>query len=203
MSATRLVSAAAALVLAAALALFAADVRAWRGTLRADDLRFRIDDRPAPAWSTSTRLPSGLSRVLLGVDDDVALRQAVAAFRTARRAPEGFVRRHARGQAEAALAAAAADGGTRRQASQASNLLGVLAFTDATTGQRSSTPVERSLAAFENAVRLDPANAAAKYNLELLLRLLEARGQRIGPNPGPGPRGGRRGGGSGTPGRGY
>jgi hypothetical protein len=202
--ASRLVLAAAALAVAALFALLAADVRTWRETLRADDLGFRLDAGPAPGWDTETLLPSGLSRRLLGVDDDRALRRAMAAFRAAHRARDSFVRRHARGEAEAALAGAAADGGAPWQASQASDLLGVLAFADATTGRRRAAPVERSLAAFQNAVRLDPANGAAKYNLELLLRLLEARGERTGPNPAPGPRGGgQRGAGSGTPGRGY
>jgi hypothetical protein len=127
-------------------------------------------------------------------------------FRTARTvgdAGSNFERRHLRGDAEAALAAVAADE-DRSKSSQALNLLGILTFADATTGRRTAAPVERSLAAFQNAVRLDPGNIAAKANLELLLRLLQARGQRIGPNPGPGPRaGGRRGAGGGTPGRGY
>jgi hypothetical protein len=202
--ATRLAAAAAALALAALLALLAADVRTWRATFQADDLRFRAAEGASPDWRATTLLPARLSRGLLGVDDDRALRQAVAAFRTARGARSGFVRRHARGEAEAALSAVAADDGSRRQASQASDLLGVLAFADATTGRRSATPVERSVAAFRNAVRLDQGNEAAKYNLELLLRLLEARGQRIGPNPAPGPRaGGQRGAGAGRPGRGY
>jgi len=201
--APRLAAAAAAIVLAAALALLAADARAWRDALRADDLRYRLDAGPAPAWDTSTLLPAGLARGLLAVEDDRALRQAVAAFRAAHVARGGFVRPRVRGQAEAALARVA-EGGTHAQASQASDLFGVLAFTDSTSGRRAAPAVERSLAAFQNAVRLDPGNASAKYNLELLLRLLEARGRRSGPNPAPGPRAsGRRGAGTGTPGQGY
>ena len=71
--------------------------------------------------------------------------------------------------------------GSRKQASQASNLLGVLTFADATSGRRAATPVERTVAAFREAVRLDLDNDMADTNLELLLRLLEARGERIGP----------------------
>ena len=108
-----------------------------------------------------------------------------------------------RGAAEAALADVAASNDAPAHASQAFDLLGILAFSDSTSGRR-ATPVERSLAAFDNAVRRDPGNTAAKYNLELLLRLLEAEGERRGPNPTPGPRGsGRRGAGTGTPGQGY
>ncbi len=202
MRTSRVVAAAAALVLAAVLALLAADVRAWRDTMRADDLRFQLAAQPAPDWDTSTLLPSGVSRGVLEVDDDRALRRGVAAFRAADQA-RGFARPRVRGAAEAALAEVAAGEGAAAQASQAFDLLGILAFSDSTSGRR-ATPVERSLSAFENAVRRDSGNTAAKYNLELLLTLLEAEGVRRGPNPAAGPRGsGRRGAGTGTPGQGY
>ncbi|MEP7334687.1 MAG: hypothetical protein ABI717_02805 [Actinomycetota bacterium] len=202
MRASRLIAAGLALVIAAVLALLAADVRAWRDTMRADDLRFQLSGASESDWDTATLLPRGVSRGMLDVDDDRALRRGVAAFRAADRA-RGFARPRVRGAAEAALAEVAAGGGAPAQASQAFDLLGILAFSDSTSGRR-ATPVERSLAAFENAVRRDPDNTAAKYNLELLLRLLEAEGERRGPNPAPGPRGsGRRGAGTGTPGQGY
>lgn len=202
----RLVLAFAAAVAAVFLALFAADMRTWRETMRADDVRFRADASSFPHWRASTTLPSGWSERLLGVGDDRALREAIASFRLAHARGDvtsALQRRKQRGEAEAALAAVVANG-DRRQASRASNLLGILAFTDATTGRSTAAPVDRSLAAFQNAVRLDPENVAAKANLELLLRLLEARGQRIGQNPSSGTRGGgRRGAGGGVPGRGY
>lgn len=202
MRVSRLLLAALALVLAAVFALLAADVRAWRDTMRADDVRFRLTRSPETDWNTSTLLPAGVSRGALDVDDDRALRRGVAAFRAADQA-RGFARPRVRGAAEAALADVAGGGGEPAQASQAFDLLGILAFSDSTSGRR-ATPVERSLAAFENAVRRDPGNTAAKYNLELLLRLLDAEGERRGPNAAPGPRGGgRRGAGTGTPGQGY
>jgi hypothetical protein len=200
--ASRLIAAGVALVLAAVLALLAADVRTWRDTMRADDLRFQLSASSKADWETSTLLPSGVARSVLEVDDDRELRRGVAAFRAADRA-RGFSRSRVRGAAEAALAGVAASSDAPAHASQAFDLLGILAFSDSTSGRR-ATPVERSLAAFDNAVRRDPENTAAKYNLELLLRLLEAEGERRGPNPTPGPRGsGRRGAGTGTPGQGY
>jgi len=196
------IAAALTLVLAAVLALLAADVRAWRDTMRADDVRFQLSGSSGSDWNTSTLLPPGVSRAVLDVDDDRALRRGVAAFRAADRA-RGFARPRVRGAAEAALAGVAGGGGEPAQASQAFDLLGILAFSDSTSGRR-ATPVERSLAAFESAVRRDPDNTAAKYNLELLLRVLAPEGERRGPNPAPGPRdGGRRGAGTGTPGQGY
>ena len=202
MRTSRLIAAVLALVLAAALALLAADVRTWRDTMRADDLRFQLSASAAADWDTSTLLPSGVARSVLDVDDDRGLRRGVAEFRAADRA-RGFTRSRVRGAAEAALADVAASNDAPAHASQAFDLLGILAFSDSTSGRR-ATPVERSLAAFDNAVRRDPGNTAAKYNLELLLRLLEAEGERRGPNPTPGPRGsGRRGAGTGLPGQGY
>jgi hypothetical protein len=199
---SRLIAAGVALVLAAVLALLAADVRTWRDTMRADDLRFQLSASAKADWGTSTLLPSGVARSVLEVDDDRELRRGVAAFRAADRA-RGFSRSRVRGAAEAALAGVAASSDATAHASQAFDLLGILAFSDSTSGRR-ATPVERSLAAFDNAVRRDSENTAAKYNLELLLRLLEAEGERRGPNPTPGPRGsGRRGAGTGTPGQGY
>jgi hypothetical protein len=199
---SRLIAAGLALVLAAVLALLAADVRSWRDTMRADDLRFQLSASTAADWDTSTLLPPGVARRVLDVDDDRELRRGVAAFRAADRA-RGFSRSRVRGAAEAARAAVAASNDASAHASQAFDLLGILAFSDSTSGRR-ATPVERSLAAFDNAVRRDPGNTAAKYNLELLLRLLEAEGERRGPNPTPGPRGsGRRGAGTGVPGQGY
>ena len=202
MRASRLIAAGLALVLAALLALLAADVRSWRDTMRADDLRFQLSASTEADWDTSTLLPAGVARRVLDVDDDRELRRGVAAFRAADRA-RGFSRSRVRGAAEAALADVAASSDAAAHASQAFGLLGILAFSDSTSGRR-ATPVERSLAAFDNAVRRDPGNTAAKYNLELLLRLLEAEGERRGPNTAPGPRGnGRRGAGTGTPGQGY
>ena len=206
MRASRVAAAAGAIVLAAALLLVAADVRRWRATMRADDLAFRAGANPS--WSVGELLPFGLSRRMLAVDDDRALRQAMVRFRRAPGAravlEPGFARR-ARGDAEVALAQAA-ERSQGAQASQADDLLGVLAFSDSTSGGAGgrASPVERSIAAFETAIRLDRDNASAKYNLELVLRLVRARGHRPNSGPSPGTRGsGRRGAGGGTPGRGY
>lgn len=204
MRAIRLVAAALCTALAVAAALLSADARAWRDAMRDGDVRYAAGGLPAPKWDASTALPSGLSRAILEVDDDRALREAALQFRRATRGSNDALRkRRERAIAEAQLLEVASSG-SRKHASQASNLLGVLTFADATSGRRAATPVERTVAAFREAVRLDPDNADAKTNLELLLRTLQSRGQRIGPNPNPGPRGtGRHGAGTGAPGRGY
>ena len=201
----RLGIAALLLAMAVLVVLLATDVRAWHDGLREGDARFAAG---APGrWEADERL-DGLARRALGIDDDRAERRALSLSRAARQGGEelgaGLERQAARGAAEAALAdvAESADPG---RAAQASVLLGVIAFSDPRTGgPEEPTPSERTLAAFEQAHRLDPGNEQAKYDLELLLRLLEARGERPGAAPGAGPRaGGQRGAGAGTPGRGY
>jgi hypothetical protein len=84
-------------------------------------------------------------------------------------------------------------------------MLGILAFADSRpVGPSAPAPVDQSVGAFQAAVRADPTNEAAKYNLELLLRRLVAKGTRRGPNgSASGPSLGRNGASGGLPGHGY
>jgi hypothetical protein len=201
----QLAGAAAAAVLAAVALLLAADLRRWGDSVAAGDAR--LEQAPGRVeWEADVALPGDAARRLLSVDDDLEWRRALAAYLVASRTPRGFDagerRVRARSSAEALLGEVVATSAGSR-ASQAENLLGVLVHgtgrvADGATGE------DRALAAFETAVRLDPGNADARFNLELMLRRAEARGTREGPNAGSGPRGrGRRGAGAGLPGRGY
>ena len=72
-------------------------------------------------------------------------------------------------------------------------------------GRSPPAPIDQSVADFQAAVRLDPTNADAKFNLELLLRQLVAQGRSAGTElrqrrP---VEEARRGAGGGLPGRGY
>lgn len=192
-------------VLAALAALLAADVRAWPDAFRSGDARYATS--PAAAhWHASAALPGVAT--LLGVGDDVAARRAIRLFRLTYRVhgtlDTQLARQGARAQAELALADVARSRDPRR-AAQASDLLGVLAFSDlASGGGTNPDQADRALSAFANAVRLDPADAAAKVNLELVLRLFRAHGARTGATTGAGRNGeGRRGAGTGIPGSGY
>ena len=206
MRAGRLILAGAALLVAGVLLILAADVLRWSDTFGDDDAALAAGR--SPSWQADARIPGGVARRALGVDDDRALRRAIVSYRGAAGKGDSLepsTQRRKRAEAEVALADVAA-AGSPAQASQASNLLGILLFADATTNGAlgRSTPVERSIGAFENAVTAQRTNEAAKYNLELVLRLLEARGVRPGGTPSAGPRGaGQRGAGGGTPGRGY
>jgi hypothetical protein len=183
------------LLLAALLAAATHDVRAWRDVLRGDDVR------AARTW-----LPSDPVGSALAVDDELALRRSVRAFRVAYTTGRGFdngvTRATRRSVAEVQLADVAAHG-SAEDASQAGNLLGVLVVgSGRVTG--GITADDRARSTFETAIRRDPANVAAKYNLELLLRRTRATATREGPGSGSGALGhGLRGAGSGTPGRGY
>jgi hypothetical protein len=141
-------------------------------------------------------------------DPDAPLRAAVAAFDDAARADRardfdnGVTRANLRSRAQALLTDVAI-GDDRKAAAQADVLLGVLAARSVRSAA-GLTPDELSRDLFETAVVLDPDNSAAKFDLELVIRRMQAVGTRTGTGQGSGPRGGgRRGAGAGQPGRGY
>jgi hypothetical protein len=192
-------------LLAAVLAVAAHDALSWRSAFSRGDAQ--LASRPASAqWRASPLLPGDPARALLALGDDLALRRAVRAFLVAEATPRGFDngvnQTRVRSGAEIVLADLAAHAPAAR-ASQAGNLLGVLvAKAGRVTG--GVTADDRARAAFEAAIRRDPSNVDAKYNLELLLRRTKATSTRQGPGSGSGALGhGRRGAGAGTPGRGY
>lgn len=187
----RIAAALAALVAAGLFVALAIDAGRWEhvGTHRPPTLVGHVAER------------------VLGTTDDVALRRAIAAFLTAERTPYGFdngaTQSRVRVLAEGTLADVAAAAGPK-QASQAQDLLGVLAWGGVRSPVGTVDPADRAVQAFTEAARLDPANAAAAFNLEVALRALQSTGVRRGPSPSNGPRGtGHSGAGAGVPGRGY
>ena len=164
-----------ALALAAALAVLAADVLRWRGHLEEAELRVGRAPADTGIWVPDTRLPGDPAARLLAVDDDVRFRQALQLFRL------GNPRRPARNQddlnrrlaADGRLADVADADTTAETRSRAALLRGILAL-EAARGEplRASTLLRRSLGELRTAIRLDDANADAKYDLELVMRLL-------------------------------
>lgn len=203
MSRTRLVAAAALAALGVAAALLAGDVRAWRDSLAGGDAVYAVT--PARAdWTPSTRL-GGAAATVLGVDGDLTLRRALRLYRASIAIPNRLdtaVKSQAtRAEAEDALGVVARSADARR-ASQASTLLGVLAFDSSAAGNR-STQATTALSDLTGAVRSNPRNVDAKFDLELVLRLQAAHGARPGAGNSTGVGRGRRGGGAGLPGSGY
>lgn len=197
------------LALAAAVFLLAADVARWRASLAAGDVRYRMTPEEGDLWQPAALVPLGLGREALGVGDDVAWRRAVRAFRLSR-LDEQFDSDAEltllRNEARARLLAIAEGGDDPRRRSNAANLLGVLSLAAAASEtQDRALLLQNAVAAFEDAIELDPANDEAKHNLELALQ--RGRGIQIaegsgGPNPLPGGSG-AAGAGAGDPGSGY
>jgi hypothetical protein len=167
------VAAAVCAALTVVLVLLARDVDRWETTMRAGDVAVSASGPSArkPPEVEET-LPFSPARGLLGLGDDVSFRRAVALFRRAyprddefERSAEGGV---ARIRAETALASVIRTDGDRRRASTASNLLGILTVVDAATAPTGGAAIDRSVVEFQSAIRLDPSNAQAKANLELL-----------------------------------
>lgn len=187
--------------LAAAAALLASDVCDWQRALEPGPVR------PASQWKVSARIPGRLAERLLAVGDDVQARQAIQRFEQNRSATERLDNAvevtASRAAAETALAAVARGSGAR--AAQAGTLLGILAFGDlARGGGHDENQAEVAATDFTNAVRADPGNVNAKFDLELVLRSFAAHGIRTGPSADGGfGATGRNGAANGTPGSGY
>jgi hypothetical protein len=159
------------------------------------------------ARSRPPTLVGHVAERLVGTTDDISLRRAIAAFVTAEHTPfgldNGANQARTRALAQGQLADVATVARTS-QAAQADDLLGVLAWGGRRSPVGTVDPADRAVQAFTEAARLDPSNAAARFNLEVALRALQASGVRRGPSPSNGPRGtGHSGAGAGTPGQGY
>jgi hypothetical protein len=207
MKAVRISAALALLAVGVVLLLLALDAHRWESTMRSNDLEFARSPS-SPTWRAGTILPASLTRRALGLQTALLFRKAAQGFVAVQAAGEGYdngiSETGTRGLLEAQLATLGLDG-NHTVASAADDLLGVLAFDDATaSGPIAPAPTDQSMADFQAAVRLDPEDVDAKYNLELLLRLLVARGVRRGAsNSSGGAAVGHRGAGGGIPGRGY
>lgn len=203
----RLATAAVFLTVAVFAVLLAADLRDWRTSVTRGDAVFAV--RPAAAdWAAAAVLPGDPARAVLGLDDQLTFRHAERRFVAVAAEGNGFDNGYAesaqRGALENVLTRLARTS-NRHVASDADNLLGMLAFADSRQrGPGGPAPVERSEADFQAAVQEDPSNEPAKFNLELLLQELRAKGSRHGSNnAGSGPAKGHLGAAGGIPGRGY
>jgi hypothetical protein len=196
-----------ALALAVVALLVAVDVGRLRDRMTSGDRALAANPSAAVHWTPSTLVPSNPAGRLVGLTDDVALREAIRSYAIAQRTPVGFDNGQQR-----SLRIDAADGelegvvlaGSSGQVAVADVLLGVLAFGSTRAADGVTTPADRSVEAFTEAARLDPADVAAKFDLEVALRAIAPAGTRGGSNPSPGSNGhGGKGAGAGLPGRGF
>ena len=177
----RAAAAAACLAAAAFLVVVAIDAHAWGTRIPADDLRFRHEAVGSNLWARSDVAPFGVTRTLLGIDDDLLYRRALRAFRVGRpREPlfrQGLTTQRIRAQIALEKYVAVSDDDRRK--AQAANLIGVLGFAAATqdAGQR-VTFLNDAIASFKRAIALDPGDDDAYYNLEFALDQLKEAGEQ-------------------------
>jgi hypothetical protein len=204
-SASRIFLGLGALLVAVAALALAHDLRSWQGGVERGDARFAAQP-DAARWEARTWLPGDPALAALSISDDLAVRRGEKAFVVAMAAPQGYddgrKKAQIRGLAELALSDALANG-SPAQASRAGNLLGILAATDDSESD-ASVGDRRAAETFEAAIRADPTNENAKYNLELVLRRIKVVGSREGAGGSSGDFGpSLAGAGAGLPGSGY
>jgi hypothetical protein len=168
-----------ALALLAGLA--ARDAAAVQRAFDRSDLAFEAQPAAERLWKIETRLP--LLKRAFGIEDDLVYRRALRAFAVdARRGanPYDFARPAFRAEAQATLGSAERSDLAAPLRSKAAVLQGVLTFEEANNDPVNGPGLIRNtLGHFTRAVRIDPSNEDAKYNLEFLLRLMDPSAARI------------------------
>jgi hypothetical protein len=170
-----------ALVAALASAFVAREASQVGSEIRRSDAAFRAEPAREGLWEVKTDAP-GLEKTL-GTNDDIAFRKASRLYELLRRRgrdPYDFSARAFRADAQLALARAEAAGMTTTTRSKAANLEAIMILEEA-LGDPLNGPqlLERSLNSFRKALRIDPSNEEAMFNLELVLRLLEPNAARL------------------------
>jgi hypothetical protein len=194
---------------ATTLVLLAIDVTKWNTALDSGDVRYRSSPADEQLWEADERVPLAIARDTLGIEDDLAFREALRAMREARlddpvvSDPELAIRRN---EAQARLEAIVAADPDDARRSRAAGLLGVLGLARSVyETQEREALLSATIANLRLAIELDPGNDEAKYNLELAhqrSRGLELTEAAAGQNPAPGGTG-SKGAGAGEPGSGY
>jgi len=199
----------ACLALAVALTVLAVDVSRADDALASGDVRFRRALERPTLWNADQLLPSTIGRGVLGIEDDLAFREALRRLRLGRLEdpivsdPELSIRRN---EAQVRLEAIVTGDADLRTRSRAAGLLGVIGLARFVyeTEERGAL-LQATVSSLRLAIELDPGNAEAKTNLELAYQ--RGRGYELsessgGANPSPGGSG-SQGAGAGQPGSGY
>jgi hypothetical protein len=210
-----------ALVLAVLVLLVMANVHRWDGALTRGDARFvaappdlsQTSGLPAPPparWKVPTGFTADITERLLGLRDDMAFRRALALYLAVNPNPNEQVQFQddpelpaKRIRAQQALTAVSKNDPDPRIRSRATNMLGILARTGPTPvdPNEQRNQILTTIALFKSAIKLDPDNADAKLNLELVLQDPQTE-QFVSGGPGGNPDAGKKGG-TGSGGQGY
>lgn len=170
----------AAAVVVAGLAI---DVLRVERQVASSDVQFTSRLDRSTSWTADTILPAGVSRGMLGLDDDLRYRRAVQRFwlsnpRAPLRVFEDVTRRAG---AERELAELAEGSVSNVQLSLLVTMRGGLLLEEArSTPSQREVFVRRAIEQFQHAITVDPTNDDAVHNLELSLKLLRQTGQGEG-----------------------
>ena len=169
------------LVAAVGAAYVAREASALDEEIRNSDVAFRADPSRDDLWQVAKRSPA--VEELLASEDDVAFRMASRLFELLRqrgRNPYDFDAQAFRADAQLALVEAGNEGLPVGVQSRSANLDGIMTVEEAIGDPRNGPALfERALGNFRRSIQLNPGNEEAKYNLELLIRLLEPNQNRL------------------------
>jgi hypothetical protein len=164
------------LALAVAAALVARDAAAVRQSVAHSDLVF-LEAQPSYArlWRLDTTIPYPAR--LFGIEDDLLYRHALRKYAAEDRRQQGrfnFSSPGLRAEAQAALSIAENADLSAARRSKLANLQGILSYDETLSNPLDAAGLaQAALEHFHRAVKIDPANIEAKYNLEYLLRLVD------------------------------
>jgi hypothetical protein len=165
---------AAAVVAVAALALAFGVLDLWRDVRQAD-FRFQTaSTRQTALWDGLDPLAASLSTRVLGLKDDLEYRRTIELYervRPGRGGGFGSQIEALRGQAQLELTRTSEADSDPGRRSKLLNFLAVIPLDrPSTVGDERADQLRTAIGILQSAVRVDPGNAEAKLNLELLLR---------------------------------
>jgi hypothetical protein len=167
--------AAAAFAAALLFALVGFEALRWDDSVAADDARFAASPLSEGLWKHEERLPLAPTRRLLGLSDDLAYRRAVSLYTRSRPGEPTALnpqREALRGNARQALSALSRTDPELSRRSQAAMLVALLSLGQGDLFQSAEERLQVLRGGVGNlqiAVAIDPDNAEAKRNLELVL----------------------------------
>ena len=165
------------LILAVLAALVARDAAAIRNGMKRDDLAFQAQPASTQLWDFGLTLPYAAEA--FGIKDDLIYRRALQTFARDQSGVNSQAPA-ARAEAQAVLSDAENSGQPPSRRSRLANLQGVVSYDEALADPfNQSGVIGQSLTHLERAVKIDPSNADAKYNLEFLIRLFNPENQDL------------------------
>jgi hypothetical protein len=157
------------------LALVGFEALRWDGRLAADDARFAATPLSEGLWEEGEALPLTPTKRLLGLEDDLRYRRAVSLYVRSRPGEPTSLnpeRETLRGDARRALSGLSKEDPSASRRSQAAMLVALLSLGQGDLFQSAEERLQVLRGGVGNlqiAVALDPDNAEAKRNLELVL----------------------------------